>query len=702
MTRHIIRRFVQAIPTLFGVTLISYLIMAAAPGGPAELLTFGLGRSEQAQELKRQIEERWGLNDPWIIQYLTWLTGNDWMVWKDRPLLHSGQRISDNAFYNQLGANEERVGLVDPEGEYADLPEEVAGFFSFYEEEEAALTSLERRRISRLFSVREDALVQLTLPEEEGGWFASLREAITGPGTERTLVRGSDIDTGTLLDAIDLNIIGVVDPANVYPDVPSRKQEVVIRYADEQSARADLNANIIQDLFIIDSDFTVTNITDTYADVLTEEAETITGESADALSRAGNDFDAMLSELNPETVQAVGLVDPNEVYSNIPSQFSQIVPTYESEENAQSALESGEINRYYIVEAETQLVGNDGESITLDAANVSALFSALNLGTIGILDPGDMYFERTIPEDLRQTVIVYRDPEVARTAMEINALDTLYLSTADYRVTDGDGERIINERFVSYGILRGDFGDSIQKKQPAMSLIWDKLPATVELGVASLIVSVMIGIPIGIFAAIWRGSTFDNVTRIVAVLGNAIPNFWFGLILLLVFSFTLEWLPTGNRCDKQQYSRTPCGEVPITQRLDHMILPTIVLSYGGIAGYSRFMRTSMLDTISSDYIRTARAKGLPNRAVWFKHAARNSLIPIATFLGPALVGVINGAAITEAIFTWPGLGRLFVESITARDYPIVMASVFIGSVLTIVAYIISDILYALFDPRIRF
>lgn len=265
---------------------------------------------------------------------------------------------------------------------------------------------------------------------------------------------------------------------------------------------------------------------------------------------------------------------------------------------------------------------------------------------------------------------------------------------------DENGELI--HRHTSQGIFRLDFGESITKRQPVLGLIWDKLPATFELGLASLLVSLILGIPLGILAAIWRGGWFDNVTRILAVVGNAIPNFWFGLMLLLVFSFTLRIFPTGDRCDLRANSRTGCQSVPIYQRLEYLILPTIVLSYGGVAGFSRFMRTSMLDTINSDYIRTARAKGLRNRTVWFKHAARNSLIPIATFLGPALVGTINGAAITEAIFTWPGLGRLFVESITARDYPIVMASVFIGSVLTIVSFIISDILYAVFDPRIRF
>jgi peptide/nickel transport system permease protein len=188
------------------------------------------------------------------------------------------------------------------------------------------------------------------------------------------------------------------------------------------------------------------------------------------------------------------------------------------------------------------------------------------------------------------------------------------------------------------------------------------------------------------------------------------------MLILLIGIFLEQPWARGNRCDLRENSRrsstiqifswevtlSGCGAVPIYERVQYLILPTFVLAYGGIANFSRFMRTSMLDTINSDFIRTARAKGLHNRTVWWRHAARNSLIPIATFLGPAVVGVISGAAITEAIFTWPGLGRVFVESISSRDYPVVMASVLIASMLTVVGFIISDILYAVFDPRIRF
>lgn len=265
---------------------------------------------------------------------------------------------------------------------------------------------------------------------------------------------------------------------------------------------------------------------------------------------------------------------------------------------------------------------------------------------------------------------------------------------------DENGELIHRE--VSYGILRGDFGDSIQKRSPVADLIWQRLPATLELGVATLIVGLLVGVPLGLMAAVWHRTLFDSSTRVLAVVFNSIPSFWFGLILLMIFAFGLGWMPSGSRCDKIKYSRTPCGQVPITERLNYLVMPTIVLALAPIAGYSRYMRTSMLDTVNSDYVRTARAKGLPQRSVWFQHAARNALIPLATFLGPALVGVLSGSVITEQIFSWPGLGQLYIEAISARDYPVVMAAVFIGVILTILAYIISDILYATFDPRIRF
>lgn len=316
--------------------------------------------------------------------------------------------------------------------------------------------------------------------------------------------------------------------------------------------------------------------------------------------------------------------------------------------------------------------------------------------------PGDpvslMTFDPTIKQETKE-----------RLADQLGVNDPLpiqylrWLIGDEWKVVDENGDGVPDERptdgitRVRYGILRGDFGDSFYLRQDALELIIQRIPATLELSVTALIVSLTIGLPLGILAAVWRGGWFDQFTRVGAVVGNAVPGFWMGIMLILFFGAVLGVLPMGDRgCP----TRGEC--TPLYMRLDHLILPTVVLSLGGIAGYSRYMRASMLEQINSDYIRTARAKGLPNRLVWFKHGAKNALIPIATFLGPTLTGLIGGAVITETIFSWPGMGRLLVAALTRRDYPIVMAGVVVGSILTILGYIISDVLYAVVDPRIRF
>jgi peptide/nickel transport system permease protein len=271
--------------------------------------------------------------------------------------------------------------------------------------------------------------------------------------------------------------------------------------------------------------------------------------------------------------------------------------------------------------------------------------------------------------------------------------DTAILIPLD---ADGDGEP--EPPGDKRGILRGDFGDSFFERRTVVEVIGDRVGATLELGLSALLVGLTVSIPIGILAAVSKGRWFDNLTRVLAVVFSAIPIFWLGLMLLLVFGRYLGVLPMGGR---QGVSLT--GEIPpIYQRLEYLLLPTLVLSLGTIAVYSRYMRASMLDVIHQDYIRTAQAKGLPGRAVWFKHAARNALIPIATFLGPALTGLLSGAVITETIFSWPGLGRAGVNAVVRQDYPVVMAVVIISAVATIFGYILSDILYGIIDPRIRF
>ncbi len=211
-----------------------------------------------------------------------------------------------------------------------------------------------------------------------------------------------------------------------------------------------------------------------------------------------------------------------------------------------------------------------------------------------------------------------------------------------------------------------------------------------------MLVGFGIGIPVGILSAVMRGGAFDNMSRILAVLFNAVPVFWLGLMLILIFGKWLEVLPMGNQCPL-----TMKGCENIGDYARHLVLPIFTLGTGWIAVLSRYMRTSTLDVLSQDYIRTAQAKGLPNSKVWFVHATRNALIPIATILGPAIPNLLSGAVITETIFSWPGLGRLSFEAVIQQDYPMVMAVVLLSGLITIIGYLLSDILYAFIDPRIR-
>lgn len=263
-------------------------------------------------------------------------------------------------------------------------------------------------------------------------------------------------------------------------------------------------------------------------------------------------------------------------------------------------------------------------------------------------------------------------------------------------VFDRLGNEIGTKEGTSGGLIRLDFGRSLFYKRPVIDMLKQRAGATVQLGFAALVLGFGIGIPVGTLSAVRRGGIFDNSSRVLAVLFNAVPVFWLGLMLILIFGKWLEVLPMGNQCPL-----TIKGCVSLEDRASHLVLPVFTLGTGWIAVLSRYMRASTLDVLSQDYIRTAQAKGLPNSKVWFVHATRNALIPIATILGPAIPSLLSGAVITETIFSWPGLGRLSYEAVIQQDYPMVMTVVLLSGVITIVGYLLSDILYALIDPRIR-
>jgi peptide/nickel transport system permease protein len=262
---------------------------------------------------------------------------------------------------------------------------------------------------------------------------------------------------------------------------------------------------------------------------------------------------------------------------------------------------------------------------------------------------------------------------------------------------DGDGEGDVQGS--RQGILRGDFGTSLQGKGDVFRLIVQRIPKTLQLTLTAFIVGYLIGIPIGVYAATHPRGWFDQASRVLSVVGNAIPGFWLALILILIFSVHLGWLTTGGTVDFRNFGKT---KNDLWYQIKSMIMPVTVLSLGIVANISRFMRTETLEVLEQDYIRTARAKGLNNQQVWWGHAVRNALIPIATFIGPALGGLLGGAVITEQIFGWPGMGRLTIQAVFQRDFPLIMASLVISSVLYIVGLIVSDVLYAWVDPRIRY
>lgn len=233
--------------------------------------------------------------------------------------------------------------------------------------------------------------------------------------------------------------------------------------------------------------------------------------------------------------------------------------------------------------------------------------------------------------------------------------------------------------------LRGDLGDSLFFQQPAIEVLMERMPATLQLSAAALLFSLSVAIPIGMLSALKRDTFWDYLGTGLAMLGQAIPPYWLGIMLILVFSVALGWFPTSGR-----------------GTLSHLVLPAITLGSVLMALVTRLVRSGMLDVLGEDYVRTARAKGLRERSVIVRHALRNILIPLVTVIGLQLGALFGGAVITESIFAWPGVGRLALQSINARDYPMVQASVLVISVVYVFLNLAVDLLYVYLDPRIRY
>lgn len=241
--------------------------------------------------------------------------------------------------------------------------------------------------------------------------------------------------------------------------------------------------------------------------------------------------------------------------------------------------------------------------------------------------------------------------------------------------------------------LTGDFGLSFSSSRPVMEMIGERIPATLELMLVAYIIAAVIALPLGILSAVKQYSLIDFIGTGLSFLGIAMPVFWFGLILQLVFSVYLGWFPTSGR--------DTIGATSLLDQLRHLVLPGIVLSLRYIAGWSRYMRSSLLNVIRSDYITTARAKGAWESYILKVHALKNALIPVVSIMALDLSGLFSGAVITETIFAWPGIGRLFVKAMFARDYPLLMGILMMGSFMVVFFNLIADLIYGKLDPRIR-
>ena len=240
----------------------------------------------------------------------------------------------------------------------------------------------------------------------------------------------------------------------------------------------------------------------------------------------------------------------------------------------------------------------------------------------------------------------------------------------------------------------GDLGTSFSTTRPVAEMIVERLPATLELMGAAFVFAAIIAILLGILSAIRQYSWFDHLGTGLSFVGIAMPVFWFALILQLVFGVFLGWLPIAGT--------GTVGASSLGDHLLHLILPTIVLSFNYIAGWSRYLRSSLLGVLRADYVRTARAKGLPERRVIGVHALRNALIPLLSIMALNLSSLFSGAVITETVFAWPGIGRMFVQAMFARDYPLLMGILMLGSLMVIVFNLVADLLYGILDPRIRY
>ena len=255
-------------------------------------------------------------------------------------------------------------------------------------------------------------------------------------------------------------------------------------------------------------------------------------------------------------------------------------------------------------------------------------------------------------------------------------------------------DRPLHVQYVDFiaGIFVGDLGTSLQHRTPVAAGLMDRLPNTLQLGILSLAIAVLLGVSVGVLSAVRRGTWLDNAAMTLALFGVSIPNFWLGMLLMQLVGLHWPILPPSGFG----------GSIFTTEGLRYALLPAITIGISGAGGLARYTRSSMLDVLTDDYVRTARSKGLAERLVIYKHALRNALIPIITLLGLSFGSMLSGAVIVETVFGWPGLGRYLVTGISNRDFPVVQGAVLMIAVGFVLANLITDLVYGFVDPRIRY
>ena len=314
---------------------------------------------------------------------------------------------------------------------------------------------------------------------------------------------------------------------------------------------------------------------------------------------------------------------------------------------------------------------------------------------------------------LQSVVVILGVTLISFVALQIGG-DPTFLFVNE-RATDEEIELIrkalgfdqpLHIQYLTYlgNILQGDFGNSLSYRQPAMEIVLGALPATIELTVFSMIFAIGLAIPFGVFAALYRGTPVDGGIMTLAMFGQSIPNFWLGIMMILFFGLHLKWFPISGHVPLimpllQGEFLTAVTNIP--KSIYYMILPGIAVGFYSLSRNARLVRSSMLEVLSQDYVRTARSKGISERAVVINHALRNAWLPVVTMVGLEFGFLLGGVVVIETVFSWPGIGRLVFTAINQKDIPVVQASVIVLSVIFIALNLIVDLIYARIDPRVK-